>query len=913
MVSPNQFAVAVCFSFIPFSGVQTASAEPWPIKDFEVVAVAAAGEYREPTLERLARDVQRLVQETGITDPYFPTLFRTLPVDVTEQTAIENFLGETAAQFEAWGFQPPALEPVIQGRDGNPAFRVFLISNLELEGAAGEYHVSCVSFTRRIILLNRSSIMSGNTISTRGFQTIAHELFHAVQGAYPFFECGGGDARVGDWIVEGQARAVGWDTAARLRPLDTSSNALERWGERDYNQRLQVPLRESLGSTINPYGTSSFWRYLAERHAGRAVGYKPGPEEAPVDYGYLPMLFTGGRVARDCNQLRGPCDAEVDWLNARLLTAFRADLRTVFTNFAEAMALYGQHRSGLTDIYTWQEPVFPALGCHPVPFGDPWSRIIHRDVIPRLEENSIQCFVVTFKEFENDVLIEFKATAPPGGTDVGNLNFAVAGRPMQARRAQVKINNDTLEPSVAWVARVPADETTYLTLTNVADIPSRSSRMTNLPYTVTVIDHYASMSIDAVETDSNDDDDFNYDVTTEQVADMSGVSFGLFFDPPLARGTCFASLQLSSEQHDGLHILGYVTAPLRPQRYLISRDGATENGVDILGAQFMWNSRTDLGGGGYNRFFTRSGYLDITSVSPSAIMGQFAITLEQSDELVDVTGRFSLPPAVPGAGSFFGRFGSDHPCLALPDPDTAPGQPGASGGPASDPDPDDPPTDGPTTDDSAPDNPGDSSPGGVHPDNDSGPVAGDRSTGTRPGEDSSVGDAGNLDSPNLVLDFLEEGAAILRSEAQVVQGSGTPASVALASRSFNLTFALPVGEFVQCAFKQRDQEAYIAIMTMSRAEAGNMVFDVANADLLLDASTGAVRLELEFEKGTMIINGAAPAVVKLVSDGQSTIRGDVTGGSLDAKLDSALDATGKQHSLNCPGLMDFAFLVTRVR
>ena len=601
---------------------QAMAAEPWSVKQFEVIAVAAADETRELTLERAARDVQRLVQESGVTDPYFPTLFRTLPIDVELQTTLENYLGQVAAQYETWGLRSPALQPLVQNRSGQQVYRVFLVSNLEQ--AAGEYHLRCYSISGQILLLNRNSITANGRITGRGYQTIAHELFHAVEYSYPFFQCDHAADMLGNWIVEGMARAVGWDTATLLRPLDVSNWAMERWGARNYNSRLPVPLSVSDGSPVDPYRTNSFWHYLAERQAGKATGYKPGPEEASIDYSYLPLFFSGGEVSRDCNSLGDPCKAEMDWLNARILAVFGTDLRTAFNNFAESLPLYPENRSGSLDEINWLTSIYGNDDCQGVPFGGTWSRKVHRDVISSFRENSIQCFNVTFEEFENDVLIEFKVTAPPGGTDIKNLTFALSGRPIQAMPAKVVIDNDTREPSASWVVRVPADEENYLTITNVADIPSRTTPMTNLPYTVTVLKEFASMGSGGGGPSASD-------IDTPLPMELNTIKQSYLVPGPLPEHTAIGMdevclLQLifeDSRTGDGLVLRMDIEGPIRPGTYPIYEGGihdAKKNPGQFF-ARFGIGSGNALGQGFEMGYKARGGTVTLDTVSRHYIRG----------------------------------------------------------------------------------------------------------------------------------------------------------------------------------------------------------------------------------------------------------------------------------------------------
>jgi hypothetical protein len=259
---------------------------------------------------------------------------------------MEAYLHEAALKLEAWGFPEPTLGRTVETPDGRTAYRVFL-HDAHDEGVGGEYHhPHCFGpgIIRLMITIDRSettAIVEGRpTVLPFGFEAMGHELFHAVQYSMPFFDpqC---KQRVGDWITEGTARAVGVDLTRLIMPPGVSD-----WGARRYNRRLPVPLRKSLLpeneqiDAVDPYATSSFWRYLAEMHA---AGGKPrgiGPYEG-VDYSFMRRLFET-RPARDCDSEGARCGAELTWLNDRLIRLFGRNLRQVFPLFIETLGMYGE-------------------------------------------------------------------------------------------------------------------------------------------------------------------------------------------------------------------------------------------------------------------------------------------------------------------------------------------------------------------------------------------------------------------------------------------------------------------------------------------------------------------------------------------------------------------------------------------
>lgn len=257
---------------------------------------------------------------------------------------IENYLQETARWLSAMGFERPKLEPLVQRDDGQWAYRVYLY---DYDGAPARYRNGCFGGkVRRLIEVDLQpnggdgNVINGQgRITDKGYQDLAHELFHAVQAAYPIFT---DDCSLGDWIVEGTAQAVGDDAARVLRRIEPRN--LSALGVRRYHEPLRVeddpPCMESSADGLgclgrnDGYWTASLWRYLGEMEA--LGGSWPPTSFTEPDYGYLHRFF-GERLAG------APSEAnELAWLDDNLAGAggFNKSLDRTFSTFTTTFAAY---------------------------------------------------------------------------------------------------------------------------------------------------------------------------------------------------------------------------------------------------------------------------------------------------------------------------------------------------------------------------------------------------------------------------------------------------------------------------------------------------------------------------------------------------------------------------------------------
>ncbi len=884
LVFRYSIAAATTLLIILFAAAP-ASAEPWPIRNFQVV---------EMTQDEIENDTGGILNDAidSVVDTFSDDVIGD-PARAEQRAEIERYLGVVALQLEAWGFPPPKFGRVVELENGELAYRVYSVISV---GAS--YYIPSnggEGANAGHLRLHLVGIRLSQNLDFQDYATIAHELFHAVQYNTRFFSVEPG--RVGAWITEGQAEAVGEDLAWAYAPHDVSRNTMS-WGRRNYSRPLAIALRDP-GGTGPPYGTASFWRYLAERdHLNLTAGWTVRPGIAnpagAVKYSYLASLLSNPPQPRDCRANDDRCPLEIQWLNAGLrgYDNFQQPLRKIFPEFAVTVVAYGDpggrvpanNTSGVGADY-WRSGVLP--DCVKEIVDEP---MLEYTKTLRLHGVSARCVVIP--DLFNDqagVLVEARASS---SELLDQIVFGLAGDPKHAKPLLTdRTRAHGVKSAVRSVHLTPGRDT-VLVFANVAvDAPQTKDQELE----IIISQDYAKMSIGGEDSASDESD--SYDLTGEVVPEMSAGGFGLIYDPPSARGACLVNLELTSEQHDYLQIGGVVTAPLRPGRYQIVRSSSRSgSNQDLLGAQLWWNSNADKRG--YDRFFAQSGILNIVSVSPSGIAGDFSVSLGRDHELVNVNGRFRIAPGIPGAGRILGFLSSDHPCLALPEDVPTSGRSTPDGGPPMPPagpeEPEEPATqaDNADADQSGASNP----PAGANVG-----AAGEHSgSGAQGASDSSGANDDSIGGANLVLDFLEMNGSGIRSKAQSVMGTSSPGHIALTAPAIELTLALPLDVLGSCAFSQSDQQGYLELLTMARGDEGRWMVDIDSAALQLDASAGIFQLDLALERGTMTVRSAAS--VTLSPDAANAVRGEVTGATLDFSIN--------QNKFVCDKLMNFSFLVT---
>ena len=191
-----------------------------------------------------------------------------------EVRAIETYLGRVGQTLEDFGFP----EPKITSRGANGAFRIFIG---DADGNLGVFSDSRKFALQTVILdPNHELVSKGDKLTRHGWQTLAHEVFHAIQENCVYSKS---SASRGLWLSEGTADAIGYYCAEHLAPLGTFPGAPDELGAREYFMKLVTPRRGGVNKVNRRgYRTHSFWRYLAQVDMSMRA---PTKRKAPLTYG----------------------------------------------------------------------------------------------------------------------------------------------------------------------------------------------------------------------------------------------------------------------------------------------------------------------------------------------------------------------------------------------------------------------------------------------------------------------------------------------------------------------------------------------------------------------------------------------------------------------------------------------------
>jgi hypothetical protein len=234
---------------------------------------------------------------------------------------LEAYLGEVARYYQNMGFAAPRLD-IVDGRNGGQAYVIHLYDYPDKITHA-QYEANSMYME-----IDLSRAFEGENVSHLTLETMAHELFHAIQRAYKDSEA----AYHGDWIIEGQAQAMGMQAAWDLWCIDVNNGKSDdyRLGGREYFRPLPTNVNDAT------YRTSSFWRYLAET---RAVGRGEracvqSSQWIEADYRYMTVLFEGPFDPA------GGDDADLTWLDQGLREATGNGLAYHYGRFTPVLADY---------------------------------------------------------------------------------------------------------------------------------------------------------------------------------------------------------------------------------------------------------------------------------------------------------------------------------------------------------------------------------------------------------------------------------------------------------------------------------------------------------------------------------------------------------------------------------------------
>ncbi|MCZ6863790.1 MAG: hypothetical protein O7I42_26660 [Alphaproteobacteria bacterium] len=310
-------------------------------------------------------------------DPDNPSsMFDTKPSPSVVRTA-EAFLHDVALRYEHWGLPDPvaggSIESTVDKETGREVIRVYYYDMQSVdhvrESKYGARTGRCDPGAkinrswRRLLLISTRTTVAKGRLTAMAYQTMAHELFHAIQGAATYTKIPT-RCLIGSWITEGMADAIGFDvTRAVLGDIFGHLNSITKispayhqvlmakiglsgarerrfaeyaklYGMRNYSLPLAKPAGQNSG---DDYTTSSFWRHLAELTYAKIYGggVHLGSSPMGTDYSYL-----AGLMAR---KPQGPGRGnEIKWLAESLLQPgnIGQKLDRVYAQFISAYADY---------------------------------------------------------------------------------------------------------------------------------------------------------------------------------------------------------------------------------------------------------------------------------------------------------------------------------------------------------------------------------------------------------------------------------------------------------------------------------------------------------------------------------------------------------------------------------------------
>lgn len=262
---------------------------------------------------------------------------------------IEGYLVEVGEEYQRLGFGPPVIDTLTP--DGK-SFEVYAYDYQDSKGSTriggAQYGPFCASKDSflghvywtydkqpRVRFDTSRTLKNANALTDKMYEDLAHELFHAIQAGTPLFV----DAektrhcKIGNWITEGQADAMGIYMGHNIAGIDLKSSTVSRKftlvGARRYSYPLTKPK-----NAPDAYYTSSFWRSIGE-YVANGPAFATDPEYAsPADYRYL-IDFLGQTISSEKRQ------DELSWLVEQLSNInTELKLSELYAVFVTAFAHY---------------------------------------------------------------------------------------------------------------------------------------------------------------------------------------------------------------------------------------------------------------------------------------------------------------------------------------------------------------------------------------------------------------------------------------------------------------------------------------------------------------------------------------------------------------------------------------------
>ncbi|MCZ6799473.1 MAG: hypothetical protein O7F12_03210, partial [Nitrospirae bacterium] len=380
-----------------------------------------------------------------------------------QEQEVEAWLEKIANEFELLGFNEPRYEA--KTSDG----KFYEVHVFPFDGTA-RARSDCDNPSRVIVIqINPLSdmIFQDGKLTTKGYQDLAHELFHTIQYGYPMFQKNCGQ---GQWIVEGTAEAVGIEMARKL--LNKKPYAFCQIGLRPYSEQLYIykkgVLYDKPCNQQRAYQSQSFWQFLGEYNSlkGRP---KPKTFVAP-DYSYLHDFFNTAHKSSHWKD-------EYEWLDTALRKKFGFGLSRAYPSFIGTFSAYwkkrllgypGKFPSNAEDRKKkWHKNVFG--GCDEVP--------LKKTTIPRtITVEEIQPVAARCLDLEFTFTGQANFTILAEGTGHNLLALGVTTADGQKRVQPTVFPNAQQPQHVSFKFSIPvkAGDHKVFVISNIANKPQNS-------------------------------------------------------------------------------------------------------------------------------------------------------------------------------------------------------------------------------------------------------------------------------------------------------------------------------------------------------------------------------------------------------------------------------------------------------
>lgn len=334
----------VVLSFLCGFLPQFVVAEPWPIKEFRVFP------WHPDPPSQTKVDYAYLLEALGNApegygdsenekyEQYLADMDNSPEIPDEVVSEIENCLNTLAGIYDRMEFRKPHYTDVESSIfSQQQVFRVYIYHFSR--GSPARMVSPCgttVGIPLRMVLDSDRNIVN-NRLTTKAYQDIAHELFHAVKNSYPMLIQN--DCEMGEWIREGTAEAVGIEMARRYankEPIHICQIGLRRYDRtlytNDENQGADAPCA---GMYLD-YQTQSFWQFLGEYATrskkiateefavpdfrDRFFGLAPSTGVFTVtnmDFERIPGIFTPNQQLVDMRKPRLPHEVDINSLGYR--------------------------------------------------------------------------------------------------------------------------------------------------------------------------------------------------------------------------------------------------------------------------------------------------------------------------------------------------------------------------------------------------------------------------------------------------------------------------------------------------------------------------------------------------------------------------------------------------------------------